>query len=98
MENKTEQKIKEAQALLAKMLDGKSKEEVDALAQVSSVLDSAITESNTQAKKYAEMKDDYIEVVKNTKFKKPSEDDIESSQSEKTFESILEEIKKERKH
>lgn len=91
MENKTIKEIQEAQSKISQLLDGQSKEVIDALASVSATLDKAITNATERDKQYQEMKDDYIKMVKETKFSTPSHDDIEEDR-EVTLESIVKEF------
>ena len=97
MENKAKQQIEIAKKQLADLLTGSDKETIDKIASISATLDNAVKESETQANQYDEMKNDYIEIVKNTKFNTPSADDVTDEREAATLENIAAKIIKERK-
>lgn len=92
MENKTKTQIENAKKGLADLLAGKDKETIDKIAGISKTLDEAIKESEKLSADYDEMKTDYIEIVKNTKFNASNEDDIAQEQEAGTLENIAREI------
>lgn len=62
-----------------------SKETIDQLAGFTALIDSMQTDYNSVTKQYGELKDDYIQIVKNSSFKvdhDPMEDVVGSTDSD----------------
>ena len=93
MKNNIQIKIEEAQKALSNMLDSQDKESVDKITAISKILDESKTESEKLIKEYDDMKSDYIQLVKNTKFPTPEKEDSMSN-GEKSLEDIIADIVK----
>ena len=91
MKNNIQIKIEEAQKALSNMLDSQDKESVDKITAISKILDESKTESEKLIKEYDDMKSDYIQLVKNTKFPSPEKGDSMDT-GEKSLEDIIADV------
>ena len=91
MKNNIQLKIEEAQKALSNMLDSQDKESVDKITAISKILDESKTESEKLIKEYDDMKSDYIQLVKNTKFPNPEKGDSMDN-GEKSLEDIIADV------
>jgi len=71
-----------------------SKEQVDKISGLGTLIDQVETEYNAVNQGYAELKDDYIKVIKHTSFKSKTDprEEAASGAKELTFEQCLSEV------